>query len=192
MFKRFEGFKDFTMNTAKSGLSVGEKFAFWSYGKLRAWSKNWFTHIFLFLVVFLYTVLGAVLFVAIESPVEEKLHEDIRKNRYVLLKELMKLLKDPVLASNPKFWEGQGVNELLANYEPEVIAYYQKYGAPNSESKRWGFWNAVFFCGTIYTTIGEYALEIFIRLRASIYTVHSFFVLPLKSCGGILEWFLTL
>jgi hypothetical protein len=58
MFKQFEGFKDFTMNTAKSGLSVGEKTAFWMYGKVRAWSRNWFTHIFLFLVVLSYSLIG--------------------------------------------------------------------------------------------------------------------------------------
>jgi hypothetical protein len=58
MFKQFEGVKDFTMNTAKSGLSAGEKTAFWMYGKVRAWSRNWFTHIFLFLVVLSYSVIG--------------------------------------------------------------------------------------------------------------------------------------
>jgi len=58
MFKQFEGFKDFTMNTAKSGLSVGEKTAFWMYGKVRSWSRKWFTHIFLFLVVLAYSVIG--------------------------------------------------------------------------------------------------------------------------------------
>jgi hypothetical protein len=58
MFKQFEGFKDFTMNTAKSGLSVGEKTAFWLYAKVRAWSRNWFTHIFLFLVVLSYSLIG--------------------------------------------------------------------------------------------------------------------------------------
>jgi hypothetical protein len=58
MFKQFEGFKDFTMNTAKSGLSAGEKTAFWMYGKVRTWSRKWFTHIFLFLVVMAYSVIG--------------------------------------------------------------------------------------------------------------------------------------
>jgi hypothetical protein len=61
MFKQFEGFKDFTMNTAKSGLSVGEKTAFWMYAKVRAWSRNWFTHIFLFLVVLSYSLIGTSL-----------------------------------------------------------------------------------------------------------------------------------
>ena len=58
MFKQFEGFKDFTMNTAKSGLSAGEKTAFWMYGKVRTWSRKWFTHIFLFLVVMAYSIIG--------------------------------------------------------------------------------------------------------------------------------------
>lgn len=67
MFKQFEGFKDFTMNTAKSGLSVGEKSAFWFYNKLRFWSKKWFTHLFLSLCLILYSVVGATVFVALEG-----------------------------------------------------------------------------------------------------------------------------
>lgn len=67
MFKQFEGFKDFTMNTAKSGLSVGEKSAFWMYNKVSAWSKKWFTHIFLFMVIMAYTAAGAAIFMAVEG-----------------------------------------------------------------------------------------------------------------------------
>lgn len=67
MFKQFEGIKDFTMASAKSGLNVGEKSAFYIYEKFGKWSKKWFTHIFLFLVIFLYSIAGASLFVAIEG-----------------------------------------------------------------------------------------------------------------------------
>lgn len=67
MFKQFEGFKDFTMNTAKSGLSAGEKSAFWFYNKLRIWSKRWFTHFFLTLCLALYSVMGAAIFMALEG-----------------------------------------------------------------------------------------------------------------------------
>ncbi|GBP32448.1 hypothetical protein EVAR_24612_1 [Eumeta japonica] len=66
MFKQFGDFKDFTMNTAKSGLSAGEKSAFWFYNKLRTLSKKWFTHIFLLLCLVLYSVMGAAIFVALE------------------------------------------------------------------------------------------------------------------------------
>lgn len=67
MFKQFEGFKDFTMNTAKSGLSAGEKSAFWFYNKLRILSKRWFTHFFLTLCLVLYSVMGAAIFMALEG-----------------------------------------------------------------------------------------------------------------------------
>lgn len=67
VFKQFSGFKDFTLNTANSGLSCGQKILFWVYNKVSTLSKQWFTHIFLFLVILLYSVGGAFLFVAIEG-----------------------------------------------------------------------------------------------------------------------------
>lgn len=67
MFNQFEGFKNFTMSYAKSGLSIGEKTALWIYEKFSKWSKKWFTHIFLFLMVFAFSVAGGVLFVAVEG-----------------------------------------------------------------------------------------------------------------------------
>lgn len=71
MFKQFEGFKDFTMNTATSGLSVGQKSAFWMYNKVSKWSKKWFTHIFLFIVIVAYTAAGAAIFVAVEGKMKD-------------------------------------------------------------------------------------------------------------------------
>lgn len=67
MFKQFEGFKDFTMNTAKSGLSAGEKTAFWFFNKMSKLSKKWFTHIFLCLCLVLYSAMGAGIFMTIEG-----------------------------------------------------------------------------------------------------------------------------
>lgn len=67
VFKQFEGFKDFTMNTAKSGLSAGEKSAFWFYNKLRLLSRKWFTHLFLTLCLVLYSIMGAAIFMALEG-----------------------------------------------------------------------------------------------------------------------------
>lgn len=67
MFKRFEGFKDFTINTTKHGLSAGEKSAFWFYNRLKLLSKKWFTHLFLSLCLVLYSFIGAAAFMAIEG-----------------------------------------------------------------------------------------------------------------------------
>lgn len=67
MYKQFEGFCDFTMASAKSGLGFGEKSAFYIYEKFSTWSRKWFTHIFLFLVMFLYSLAGAYIFMAVEG-----------------------------------------------------------------------------------------------------------------------------
>lgn len=67
MYKQFEGFCDFTMASAKSGLGFGEKFAFYIYNKFSTWSRKWFTHIFLFLCMALYSLAGAYIFMAVEG-----------------------------------------------------------------------------------------------------------------------------
>ena len=67
MIKRFGDIKDFTMELSKSGLSLGEKSAFYIYKKFSEWSRRWLTHIFLFLVILLYSVAGAFIFVAVEG-----------------------------------------------------------------------------------------------------------------------------
>lgn len=72
MFNQFNGLRDFTMGTAKAGLGIGEKSAFWIYNKVSSWSKKWFTHIFLSLVILIYTIGGAVMFVAIEGKLKKK------------------------------------------------------------------------------------------------------------------------
>lgn len=61
--KQFEGLQSFT----KGGLSVGEKSAVWLYAKFRKWSRNWFTHCFLFIVVLLYSIAGALVFMTLEG-----------------------------------------------------------------------------------------------------------------------------
>lgn len=67
MFKQFEDLKDFTMDTAKSSLSVGEKFAFWFYNKLKWLSKKWFTHLLLLVCLSTYSIVGGIIFTALEG-----------------------------------------------------------------------------------------------------------------------------
>jgi hypothetical protein len=96
---------------------------------------------------------GAAIFVAVEGSHEEKLLDDLHDKRYQLVQELRRLTRDEVLAENDKDWEGRAVAELK-KFEVDLYESFKVDGKPNKEPV-WSFWNAVFFCGTIYTTIGE-------------------------------------
>ncbi|XP_076240501.1 uncharacterized protein LOC143183015 isoform X2 [Calliopsis andreniformis] len=149
VFSQFKGIKDLT----KSGLSVGEKCALWLYEKVSSWSKRWFTHIFLFVIVLLYSIGGAMIFVTIEGTNEDVVHFNIRKERNKTLTIIRELWNDELLARNSELWNGQARNELM-KYEEHLYEFYKR-GATDRGQKVWTFWNAVFYCGTIFTTIGH-------------------------------------
>lgn len=67
------------MNTGKLGLSFGEKFAFWMYGKVSQHSKNNFTHILLLGIIVLYCAIGGILLYMVEAePRNKAVQENIR------------------------------------------------------------------------------------------------------------------
>lgn len=51
-------------------------------------------------------------------------------------------------------WEGKA-NNLLQIFE-DIVVNSTKSGATQ---KVWTFWNSMFYCGTIYTTIGRYPYD---------------------------------
>ncbi|KYN39583.1 TWiK family of potassium channels protein 18 [Trachymyrmex septentrionalis] len=149
VFTQFKGIKDLT----KSGLSVGEKSAFWLYEKVRSWSKKWFTHIFLFVVILLYSIIGAIIFVTVEGSIEKVAVSNIRQKRNDTADTILGLCEDSVLASDMSRWRGAAAKEIM-EYEKYLYEYFGR-GLKDKGEEVWTFWNAVFYCGTIYTTIGH-------------------------------------
>lgn len=91
-----------------------------------------------------------------------RLCDEVRNRRNFLyrnetLTNIRELWKEDVLASNTALWDGRARNELI-KYEKHLYEFYKR-GATDRGQKVWTFWNAVFYCGTIYTTIGEFRLH---------------------------------
>jgi hypothetical protein len=124
---------------------------------------------------------GAVIFVAVEGTQEEREQADLRRERYALLRQLRELTRDPVLADDDGMWEGRAVVQMH-QFENTLYEAF-KHGVTPKQNNVWGFWNAVFYCGTIYTTIGK-------SLRASTTDMSAF--CPHDCHRALTGWALTI
>ncbi|XP_063585437.1 TWiK family of potassium channels protein 7-like [Penaeus indicus] len=138
------------MEQAKSGLSVGEKFTLFAVEKITAWSRRGFTHVFMFLILAGYTALGALLFIAIESPHETEEKNDIDEARRKLMQGLW---EERHSLGNFTDWETLA-KDLLKPYDEQLYHSFTIGVSPDTDTKVWTFWKAMFFCSTITTTIG--------------------------------------
>ncbi|XP_047488243.1 potassium channel subfamily K member 18-like [Penaeus chinensis] len=137
------------MEQAKSGLSVGEKFTLFAVEKITAWSRSGFTHFFMFLILAGYTALGALLFIAIESPHETEEKLDIEEARLRLMQGLW---DERNSGGNFTDWELLA-KDLLKPYDEQLYHSFTIGVSPDTDTKVWTFWKAMFFCSTITTTI---------------------------------------
>ncbi|XP_073969036.1 TWiK family of potassium channels protein 18 isoform X3 [Rhodnius prolixus] len=156
--KQFLSFRDFTLKSAKSGLSVGEKASIWMYGKVWALSRKWFTHIFLFLIIAAYSLLGGFLFHTIEGRAEQKNVIDIIQHRKDVLLEIRQFFREfsPMESDeDEQRWLGRST-QAIREYEGVLLEYFKQDTHIMSKGDKpvWDFWSSVFFCGTIFTTIG--------------------------------------
>ncbi|XP_067657555.1 TWiK family of potassium channels protein 18-like [Haliotis asinina] len=108
----------------------------------------------LLILLAVYSVIGAVIFRAIEAPHEKEHRDNITSNREETLEVLQELSSNLSRGLvNQTQWNLMAKGLLLRYEETVVIA--QKNGVVNSTSTpTWTFWQSMFFCGTIYTTIG--------------------------------------
>jgi len=102
-------------------------------------------------------IAGAAIFVAVEGTQEKMQMADLCEQRDKFLQELRRLTPDKKLADNDKEWQDSAMSELK-KFEDKLYESF-KHGSTPKENHVWSFWNAVFYCGTIYTTIGELQLQ---------------------------------
>ncbi|CAJ0610306.1 unnamed protein product [Cylicocyclus nassatus] len=99
------------------------------------------------LFLILYTLLGALLFSELEGPNEQYELEVLKKQRHDLFENTVYRLNNV-----------RGMQPLAAlnHTRKNLLRFQEKLGVEevNPEETRWTFWGAVWYCMTVYTTIG--------------------------------------
>lgn len=117
---------------------------------IKAFSQRWFSHILLLLVLLAYAAMGAALFQLIEGPFEDKQKQTILNARQYIIEDL-------VIAQRTLSVAGFRRHALrrLREFETQVrVLEDEARIVSHSEKKIWSFWGALFYCGTVFTTIG--------------------------------------
>ncbi|XP_064601820.1 TWiK family of potassium channels protein 18-like isoform X2 [Liolophura sinensis] len=108
----------------------------------------------LLLLLIAYTCAGAALFATLESPHEQSLKEKIKEERENIVRVLMNLtLEFDSLQVNQTNWTDV-TRETLVKYESIIYEAYKDGMISHSTDNIWSFYGALFFCGTVYTSIG--------------------------------------
>jgi hypothetical protein len=120
--------------------------------------KNGFDHVYQrlksltgsIIVLVLYNIIGAVIFVQLEAPYER---EEVTVAKITFDSQhadLIRFLNRVTTTLNNTEYEA------LKNDTESFISQYKADINQTDHTIVWTFWKALFFCGTIYTTIGMY------------------------------------
>ncbi|ESO82628.1 hypothetical protein LOTGIDRAFT_109014 [Lottia gigantea] len=155
------------ISTQRSGLGTILNFFKLIYGLVKS-------VVGLMFILTLYSVIGAYIFLAIESS-----NEQVQKNEIKFERQgLIMVLKNMTFSENTTDNEDQ-LNKLLINYETNVINAYRNGMTASSTGVQWHFQSAVFYCLTVYTTIGYGCIVPVTSLGRSVTIVYALIGIPL-------------
>ncbi|KAH7982519.1 hypothetical protein HPB52_005462 [Rhipicephalus sanguineus] len=118
--------------------------------RLHAVSQRWFTHVLLLFLLAAYAALGALAFRCLEGPYEARAKTGLRQVRRLLVDELRRSCS----STDEHRWRRLALRRLQ-EYEAQMRALCQAGVTTDAERQLWTFWGAMFYCGTVFTTIGE-------------------------------------
>ncbi|CDW57061.1 Ion trans 2 domain containing protein, partial [Trichuris trichiura] len=106
------------------------------------------SHFIPVVMLLLYSVAGASILLLIEGPYEEQVRRNEKNHsenvRNHAVERLGQILKDKELSLETKLYASRDL----------IIWYEEKLGIQKTVLLRWDIWSALFYVGTIFTTIG--------------------------------------
>ena len=99
-----------------------------------------------------YSFLGAWIFMMIESGKEGPFKLNITNARDAII---VQLLNSSAVSTGKDTNLKETLEKMLLGYESDIMAAYKAGITTQSTVATWGFWRSLFFCGTVYTTIGK-------------------------------------
>ncbi|KRX99050.1 TWiK family of potassium channels protein 18, partial [Trichinella pseudospiralis] len=118
------------------------------YRRIR--KKIGFKHLWSVLGIVFYTLLGGVLFLFVERPVDLQERQQLYAVYQTSQKDLIKQLGD--LGEN--YAKNRDREYFLDQLQMAILGYEEKIDVHVSNESLWDFWNAMYYAGTVYTTIG--------------------------------------
>uniref|UniRef100_A0A8R1TVH3 Potassium channel domain-containing protein n=1 Tax=Onchocerca volvulus TaxID=6282 RepID=A0A8R1TVH3_ONCVO len=131
---------------------------------------RWIKCVLLLLVLIAYALFGGFLVHQFEAPAERELSAQLDQEsveRYkTYVKKISELFTSPLCQSTIKHSDDQNRTEIARllkqitcnrRLEQLLVAYDEQLGISAYKQNPWkwaDYWNAVFYCGTIFTTIG--------------------------------------
>ncbi|XP_076317607.1 TWiK family of potassium channels protein 18-like [Tachypleus tridentatus] len=140
--------------------------------KIKSVSEKWFTHVLLLLFLFGYAALGAVIFQLIEGSVEYQENINIEKMRILIINDLWALYKRH---GQEEDWREHAICRLT-EYEQQA---FESFNKKDSVNRQWSFLGAMFYCGTVFTTIGYGNISPSTNTGRAATIVYAFFGIPL-------------
>lgn len=117
----------------------------------------------LVILLIIYSLIGAAVFVAIEGQAEEMAIADAEESEKVESDKVKRYFLDGILnltqCDRIQSEVVDDVERFLRNYEIVHVREFKVEGNETAEPRQreWTFFRSLFFCGTVYTTVGKSA-----------------------------------